>query len=79
MVEKNQEYEVDIQDIGVNGEGIARINGYITFVKGALIGEKANIKIVKVNKDYGYGKLLKLIQFSNDREEPMCPNFGRCG
>lgn len=79
MIEKNQEYETYIVDMGIDGEGIAKIDGYTTFVKGALKGEKAKIKMVKVNKDYGFGKLLEIEEPSNMREEPICPNFGRCG
>ncbi len=79
MIEKNQDYEVNIVDMGCEGEGIAKINGYTTFVKGALKGEKAKIKIVKSNKDYGYGKLLELIEKSDEREEPICECFGKCG
>ena len=79
MIEKNQEFEVDIQDIGINGEGITKINGFTTFVKGALTGEKARIKMIKINKDYGYGKLLNIINSSRDRETPICPVFERCG
>ena len=45
MIEKNQDYEVNIVDMGFEGEGIAKIDGYTTFVKGALKGEKAKIKI----------------------------------
>lgn len=79
MVEKNQEYNVEILDMGIEGEGIAKINGYTTFVKGVLKGEKAKIKILKTNKDYGFGKLLELEKCSEKREEPMCPQFGKCG
>ena len=79
MVEKNQDYNVEILDMGIDGEGIAKIDGYTTFVKGALKGEKAKIKMVKVNKDYGFGKLLEIEEASKMREEPICPNFGRCG
>lgn len=79
MIQKNQDYEVEILDNGIDGEGIAKINGYTTFVKGALKGEKAKIKIVKANKDYGFGKLLEVIETSENREEPICPNFNRCG
>lgn len=79
MIEKNQDFEVNIVDMGCEGEGIAKINGYTTFVKGALKGEKAKIKIVKANKDYGYGKLLELIERSDEREEPVCECFGKCG
>lgn len=79
MVEKNQDYEVDIQDMGINGEGITKIDRYTTFVKGALTGEKVLIKIVKPYKDYGYGKLLKVLTPSKYREKPICDKFGKCG
>ncbi len=79
MVEKNQNYDVDIVDLGFEGEGITKINGFTMFVKGALKGEKAKIKVLKVNKDYGFAKLLEVIEESSDREEPICENFNRCG
>lgn len=79
MIEKNQDFEVDISDIGYDGEGIAKINGYTTFVKGALKGEKAKIKMVKVNKDYGFAKLLEVLEYSEDRDDPICDSFKRCG
>ena len=79
MIEKNNEYEVDIVDMGNDGEGIAKIKGYTTFIKGALKGEKAKIKITKANKDFGFARLLKILKNSDAREEPVCPNFGKCG
>ncbi len=79
MVQKNQDFEVEIIDNGMDGEGIAKIDGYTTFVKGALKGEKAKIKIVKANKDYGFGKLLEVIENSKERDIPVCPSFGNCG
>ena len=79
MIEKNQDYEVDITDMGIEGEGIAKINGYTTFIKGALKGEKVKIKIVKANKDFGFGKLIEIKKESEIREKPICPVFGKCG
>lgn len=79
MVEKNQDYEVNIIDMGFEGEGIAKIDGYTTFIKGAIKGEKAKIKMVKVNKDYGFGKLLEIKERADCREEPVCEIFNRCG
>ena len=79
MVEKNQDYNVDIVDLGFEGEGITKINGFTMFVKGALKGEKAKIKVLKVNKDYGFGKLLEITEKSPDREEPECEYFKMCG
>ena len=79
MIEKNQDYNVDIVDLGFEGEGITKINGFTMFVKGALKGEKAKIKVLKVNKDYGFAKLLEVLEESIDREEPVCENFKKCG
>lgn len=79
MIQKNEEFEVDILDMGFEGEGIAKINGYTTFIKGALKGEKAKIKMLKANKDYGFAKLLEVVEPSEKREEPKCEVFSRCG
>ena len=49
MIEKNKNYNVKILDMGIEGEGIAKIDGYTTFIKGAITGEDAEIKMVKVN------------------------------
>ena len=79
MVEKNKEYILDIVAEGYEGEGIAKVEGYPIFIEGALVGEKVKVKIVKVKKNYAYGKLLEIIEESEEREEPKCSNFKRCG
>ena len=79
MVFKNENYDVDIIDMGIEGEGITKINGFTMFVKGALKGEKAKVKVMKVNKDYGFAKLLEVKEKSMIREEPECIYFDKCG
>lgn len=79
LVEKNKEYILDIIAEGYEGEGIAKIEGYPIFINGALKGEKAKVKIVKVKKNYAYGKLEEIIEASEDRVEPKCPSYKRCG
>lgn len=79
MIQKNEEFEVDVVDMGFEGEGIAKINGYTTFIKGALKNEKVKIKILKANKDFGFAKLLEVVEPSENREEPICPVFSKCG
>ena len=49
-VEKNNEYEMKIDALGSNGEGIGRIDGFTVFVEGALPGEQVRVLIVKVKK-----------------------------
>lgn len=78
-VEKNKIYEMQIDALGSNGEGIGRIAGYTVFVEGALPGETIRILIVKVKKNYGYGKLMEILEVSPERREPMCPVAKQCG
>lgn len=76
---KNEEYEVKIIDNGMNGEGICKIDGITIFVPNSIKDEKCLIKIVKVNKNFCFGKLLKVIEKSPNRVEPDCTSFNRCG
>ena len=50
-VHKNEEYIVDIIDNGIDGEGIAKIEGFTVFIDGALKGEKCKILILKINSN----------------------------
>ena len=61
-VEKNKEYIVDIVDNGFEGEGIAKIDDFTIFIKGALKGEKIRILIVKVLSSYAFGKIIEIIE-----------------
>lgn len=78
-LEKNQEYEITIEDIGNDGEGIGHIDGMAVFVKDTVPGDVARIKIVKAKKNYAYGRLMELIVESPDRVEPICPFARQCG
>mgnify|MGYP001389443056 FL=1 len=78
-VEEKQEYIMNIDDIGINGEGIGRINGFTMFVEGALPGEKVRIRAVKVGKNHGFGELIDIISASPHRVLPSCPYSERCG
>lgn len=78
-VEKNKEYVVEIIDNGYEGEGIAKIDDYTIFIPGAIKGEKCKILIVKVNKNFAYGKLLENITKSQYRKDTDCSTYKRCG
>ena len=79
MIKKNEEYIVNIIDNGSNGEGICKIDEFTIFVNGAIKDEKCKIKIVKVNKSFGYGKLLEIIEASPNRVVPDCVSYKKCG
>ena len=79
MVEKNKEYIVEIIDNGFEGEGIAKINDFTIFIPGAIKGEKVKILIVKVLSSYAFGKILEILEKSENRIEPDCKTYKRCG
>lgn len=76
---KNQVVTITIEDIGNDGEGIGKYEGYTLFVKGAVVGDVAKVKVLKAKKSYGYAKVEELVSPSPDRVEPKCPVAGRCG
>lgn len=78
-MQKNDIVTVTIEDIGVNGEGIGKINGYTLFIKDAVIGDVVEAKIMKAKKNYGYARLMNIIQPSLYRVEPQCQFAQKCG
>lgn len=80
MLKKNEEYIVDIIDNGFQGEGIAKIDGMAIFIPNAIKGEKVKIKILKVTSKIAYGKILEILEKSENRiNEVDCKTFSRCG
>ena len=76
---KNQVVTVTIEDIGNDGEGIGKYEGFTLFVKGALLGDVAKVKVLKAKKTYGYAKVEEILTPSPDRVSPRCAVAGRCG
>lgn len=79
MLKKNEEYIADIIDNGFQGEGIAKIDGITIFIPQAIKGEKIKIKILKVLKNFGYGKIIEILEKSENREIEDCTTYKRCG
>lgn len=76
---KNQIVTITIEDIGNDGEGIGKYEGYTLFVKGAVVGDVAKVKVLKAKKTYGYAKVEELLSPSAYRVNPKCPVAGKCG
>lgn len=79
QVEKNKEYIVHIIDNGFHGEGIAKIEGFTIFIPNAIKGERVKILIVKVLSSHAFGKILEIIEASENRIESDCTTYKRCG
>lgn len=78
-VQKNKDYEIYIDGFGSMGEGIGKIDNFTVFVKGAVKGEKVKAKITKVNKNFAFARVMEIIEKSQDRVDPICPAYKRCG
>ncbi|WP_044914330.1 23S rRNA (uracil(1939)-C(5))-methyltransferase RlmD, partial [Butyrivibrio sp. WCE2006] len=70
---------VRIEDIGNDGEGIGKVEGYTLFVKDAVIGDLVKVSIMKSKKNYAYAHLDEIIEASKYRVEPKCPVSRACG
>ena len=76
---KNDIVVIKIEDMGTEGEGIGKAEGFPLFVKDAVIGDEIKARIVKVKKNYGYGRLEEILTPSPFRATPRCTYNRQCG
>ncbi len=76
---KNDMLTVKIEDMGHDGEGIGKVDGYTLFVKDAVIGDTVKVKLMKTKKNYGYARLMEIVEPSKDRVAPRCAFARQCG
>lgn len=78
-MKKNDVVTVTIEDMSHKGEGIGKSDGFPLFVKDTVIGDVAEVKVIKLKNNYGYGRLMKLVSPSADRINAPCPIHKACG
>ncbi len=78
-MKKNDIVTVKIEDFTSEGLGVGHCEGVALFVKDAIIGDVAEVRIVKMKKEYGYARLLRILTPSSDRIEASCPVARPCG
>ena len=76
---KNDLVTVTIEDMGTEGEGIGKVEGFTLFVKDAVIGDTVEARILKSKKHYAYARLEKVITPSPFRTQPKCAYHRQCG
>ncbi len=76
---KNDSVTVSVTDMGQDGEGIGKAEGYTLFIKDAVVGDKVRAKVIKAKKNYGYARLMEVLEPSPDRVEPRCSCARQCG
>ncbi len=76
---KGHTVELDIEKMAYGGRGIARLDGFVIFVRGTVPGDRILARIFKKKKDYAEAALVELLDASSDRIETACPYAGYCG
>ena len=79
-MQKNDILRLTAEKLGADMEGICRVNGMPVFVPGLLPGEETDVRIVKTEKRYAFGRMEAPPAVpSPDRKDPGCPAYPRCG
>ncbi|HIW59017.1 MAG TPA: 23S rRNA (uracil(1939)-C(5))-methyltransferase RlmD [Candidatus Anaerobutyricum avicola] len=78
-LKKNQEILLTIEDFTREGEGLGKYQGFPLFVKDTVIGDKVKVSVTKLKKNYGYARLVDILEPSPDRVTPPCPVARQCG
>lgn len=78
-IKKNDKFELVIEDMSEDGAGIGKLDGYIWFVKDALIGDVIEASAMKMKKNYGFARLVRVITPAPGRVAAKCPVARACG
>ncbi len=79
MMQKNDVYEVEITGMTDEGDGVGRVDNMAVFIPYTMVGETVRVLIVKVLKNYAFGKLMEVLKPSLHRVKAECPYFYQCG
>ena len=79
IYKKNDIIELEIIDYSNEGEGIGKTDAFTWFIKDAVIGDKIEAVVMKLKKNYGYAKLLRIVEASKYRVDPACKVAKACG
>lgn len=77
MLKKNDTFDLDIYDITNLGFGVGKRDGQIVFVSGTVPGDKAKVKVIKINKSYAIARPIELTVKSEKRCDGNC-NLALC-
>ncbi len=74
-----EEIAVDIVDLAYGGRGVARVEGFVLFVTGALPGESVRARVTRLRAGYAEGVCVEVLRSSPDRVAPPCLHYDACG
>lgn len=72
-------FELDVESLDTEGRGVARRDGKVVFVEGALAGERVRADLVERKPSFDIARTVEVLRGSPDRRAPRCAYFGACG
>ena len=78
-VHKGEDVELGIDSLAFGGNGVARLDGFVVFVRGGLPGDRVRARVTKVKRGYAEASRTELLEAGPDRVVPACSHFGVCG
>ena len=78
-VTKEQELELRIESLAFGGNGVARLEGFVLFVRRGLPGDLVRARVTKVKRSHAEAETIEVLEAGPSRVEAPCPYFGACG
>ena len=78
-VSNGEELELHVDSLAYGGNGVARLNGFVVFVRRGLPGDTVRARVTKVKRGFAEATALEVLAPGPDRVEAPCPHFGACG
>jgi 23S rRNA (uracil1939-C5)-methyltransferase len=74
--ERGAELDLDVDALAYGGNGVARLDGYVVFVRGAIPGDRVRARIIKSKRAYAEARAIEVLEPSPDRVEPVADHPG---
>jgi 23S rRNA (uracil1939-C5)-methyltransferase len=78
-MKRGDELDLYVERYGAEGKGIARIDGFVVFVRGGVPGDRVSARLAKVSKNFAEADVVSVVEPSTHRTLPRCAHFGTCG
>jgi 23S rRNA (uracil1939-C5)-methyltransferase len=78
-VQRDQEVELDVESLAYGGNGVARLNGYVVFVRSGLPGDRVRARVTKVKRSHAEAQAVEVVQPGPKRVEAPCQHYPQCG
>jgi 23S rRNA (uracil1939-C5)-methyltransferase len=78
-IHKDDMLECTVDALAFGGRGVARADGLVYFIDGALPGQRVKAKVTSVKKRFAEAEVVSLVESGPDDVAPFCPHYGKCG